>query len=88
MMGVSGPELLVILVVALLVIGPRDLPSALRAFGRMVGRLRRQLDEVRREVDALGREAIHPPAARPPGPPAAAPRPSPVSPSHPTDEGA
>jgi len=56
MMGISGSELLLIGVLALLVIGPKDLPKALRTFGRAVGQLRRMAWEFQRQVDDMGRQ--------------------------------
>lgn len=41
MLNVGPPELLVILVVALVVLGPERLPGAARQVGRAVGELRR-----------------------------------------------
>jgi Tat protein translocase TatB subunit len=41
MFNVGSPELLVILVVALLVLGPAKLPEAARQVGRAMGELRR-----------------------------------------------
>lgn len=57
MFDIAWSELLIIAVVALLVVGPKDLPHMLRAFGRTVGKLRRTGDEFRREFEASLREA-------------------------------
>ena len=40
MLDIGWTELLVVGVVALIVIGPKDLPGALRTFGKYVGRMR------------------------------------------------
>lgn len=40
-MGISGPEILVILLVALIVLGPQRLPDAARQVGKAMGELRR-----------------------------------------------
>ncbi|MDH4229056.1 MAG: twin-arginine translocase TatA/TatE family subunit [Nitrospirota bacterium] len=45
------PELLVILAVALVVLGPQRLPELAHALGRIIGRFRAAAAEVRREVD-------------------------------------
>ncbi len=47
MFGIGGWELLVIAVVALLVLGPKGLPSAARALGRVAQQLRRATQELR-----------------------------------------
>ncbi len=49
MFGVSLPELLVICVVILLVVGPDKLPDAARKFGQILGNLKRNSDGIRRE---------------------------------------
>ena len=46
------PELVVILVVALLVLGPKRLPEVARSIGRAVGEFRRQSTEVMEELQA------------------------------------
>ncbi len=67
--GVGTPELVVIAVVALLVVGPKDLPIMLRKLGQFTAKMRglasefrasfdemarqSELDELRREVEAL-----------------------------------
>ncbi len=49
MFGLSFPELLVIFGVALIVIGPRQLPVVASRLGKLMGQLRRQTDSLRRE---------------------------------------
>jgi sec-independent protein translocase protein TatB len=51
MFDVSFPELMVIAVVALLVLGPERLPTALRTLGLWLGRLRRSFLAVKTEVE-------------------------------------
>jgi sec-independent protein translocase protein TatB len=55
---IGWAEMLVLGIVVLLVMGPRELPTMLRMLGRFAGRLRglsesfrRQLDDISREVD-------------------------------------
>lgn len=56
MMGISWMELMVIVVVALIVIGPKDLPVALRTLGRSVRAIRRMAGEFQSEVDQFIRD--------------------------------
>lgn len=58
MFGIDGPELLVIIIVLVVVVGPKDLPKMMRAFGKATARLRMtaqefhdHFDEAMREVD-------------------------------------
>lgn len=51
------PEILVLSVLALLVIGPKDLPRFLNSAGRMVGKARRLADEFRQGISQMAREA-------------------------------
>lgn len=71
MFDIGWSELLVVAVVAIIVVGPKDLPRMLRAFGRLMGQVRRtanefksqfdealrdaELDEARRSVEGIGR---------------------------------
>lgn len=48
-MGVSFPELLIIMLVVLLVFGPEKLPDVARTLGKLMGELRKSSDQVRRE---------------------------------------
>jgi sec-independent protein translocase protein TatB len=57
MFGIDAPELLVIVIVAVLVIGPKDLPLALRTAGRWIGKMRRISNHFRTGLDAMIREA-------------------------------
>jgi len=66
-------KLLIVAIVALLVIGPKDLPRVLRTVGQVVGKMRRmaaefqgqfmealkeaELDDVKKELKALGESA-------------------------------
>lgn len=55
--GIGAPELLVLLVLALVVVGPRDLPLMMRKVGRFVGQARSMAREFQKGFDELGREA-------------------------------
>ena len=57
MFGVDSSELLVIAVIALLVIGPKDLPKAMRSVGQWVGRARGMARHFRSGIDTMMREA-------------------------------
>lgn len=75
MFGIGTGELLVLLVLALLVLGPDRMPRLARDIGKTVGDLRRTSDELRHEflnADALIDKAasIAPPAEPPPSSPA------------------
>jgi sec-independent protein translocase protein TatB len=57
MFDVGFSELLVILIVAVVVIGPKDLPLAMRTAGRWIGKMRRISAHFRSGIDAMVREA-------------------------------
>lgn len=68
MFGIGTGELLVILVIALLVLGPERMPKLARDVGRTLGDLRRTSDELRQEflnADRIMEKAasIAPPAS-------------------------
>jgi Tat protein translocase TatB subunit len=48
--GLGYTEIGIILVIALIVIGPRKLPEVLRTIGKVMGQLRRTSDELRNEL--------------------------------------
>lgn len=50
MFGIGFPELLVILVLALIVLGPQRLPELARTLGRVVGALKRVADDAQAQV--------------------------------------
>ena len=71
MFDIGWSELLVIAVVAIVVIGPKDLPRAMRVVGQWTGRMKRmarefqnqfnealreaELDDVKKDVEAIGK---------------------------------
>lgn len=57
MFDIGAEELLIIAVVAILVIGPKDLPLALRTVGRWVAKVRKVSSHFRSGIDAMIREA-------------------------------
>lgn len=69
--SIGAPEILVILVVALLVLGPNRLPEAARQVGRAMAEMRR----ISAGFQAEMRDALQTPVAGPPVPPAPSPPP-------------
>ena len=57
MFEIGTTELLLIAVVALLVIGPKELPNALRQLGRMTGKARAMTRHLRSGFDEMMRQA-------------------------------
>jgi sec-independent protein translocase protein TatB len=51
MFGVGGPELLIICVVALIVIGPKKLPELLRSLGKGMAEFKRVSNDVKSTLD-------------------------------------
>lgn len=51
------PELLVLAILVLLVVGPKDLPKFLHGAGKMAGQARRMADEFRAGLREMAREA-------------------------------
>lgn len=87
MFDIASSELLVVAIVALLVVGPKDLPKLMRAVGHWVRRARMMTGQLRAGFDQMMQEAefqeererimkMHPnPAPEPPAAPASAPAP-------------
>ncbi|MEO0688881.1 MAG: Sec-independent protein translocase protein TatB [Pseudomonadota bacterium] len=57
MFDIGALELLVIVIVAVLVIGPKDMPLAMRTAGRWIGKVRKVSSHFRTGIDAMVREA-------------------------------
>ncbi|WP_225204882.1 Sec-independent protein translocase protein TatB [Novosphingobium huizhouense] len=57
MFDVAPSELLLVVIVAIVVIGPKDLPMALRTAGRWIGRIRRVSNHFRSGLETMIREA-------------------------------
>lgn len=57
MFDVGASELLMIVIVAVVVIGPKDMPMALRTAGRWIGKMRKMSNHFRAGIDAMVREA-------------------------------
>ena len=57
MFDIAWSELFVILVVALVVVGPKDLPKLMRKAGQWAGRARTMADQFRRSFDDMARQS-------------------------------
>jgi sec-independent protein translocase protein TatB len=57
MFDVGWSEILVIAVVAIVVVGPKELPRMLRTFGKTMGQVRRTANDFKRQFDEALREA-------------------------------
>ena len=57
MFGIDSPELLVIAIVALVVIGPKELPNMLRSWGKWMAQMRGMASEFRGHVDEMVRQS-------------------------------
>jgi sec-independent protein translocase protein TatB len=57
MFGIDSSELLLIAIVALVVIGPKELPGLLRTWGRWMAQMRGMASEFRGHVDEMVRQS-------------------------------
>lgn len=57
MFDLTSSKLLILAIVALIVVGPKDLPILLRTVGKYLGVVRRQAAEFRAQLDEAMREA-------------------------------
>ena len=57
MFDIGPSELLLIMIVAVIAIGPKELPGALRSIGKWIGQMRRVSTHFRSGLDAMIREA-------------------------------
>jgi sec-independent protein translocase protein TatB len=57
MFDVAPSELMLVAVIALVVIGPKDLPRAMRFVGQWVGKARRMAGHFRSGIDTMMRES-------------------------------
>jgi len=57
MFDIGASELLLIVIVAVVVIGPKDMPLAMRTAGRWIGKMRKISGHFRAGLDAMVREA-------------------------------
>jgi sec-independent protein translocase protein TatB len=57
MPGIGFEEMVMLVLVAIVVIGPKDLPLMMRKFGRFTGKMRAMAFEFKQGIDELGRQA-------------------------------
>jgi len=57
MFGVDSTEFIIVAIAALIFIGPKDMPAAMRAVGRWVGKVRGMARHFHTGVEAMIREA-------------------------------
>jgi sec-independent protein translocase protein TatB len=57
MFDIGWSELLVIAVVAIIVVGPKDLPRLMRTFGHYVGKLRHMASDFQRQFEEVVRDS-------------------------------
>ena len=56
MFGIGWAEMLVLLAVAVVVIGPKDLPRALFAMGKIIRKIRVFSSDIQRSIDGIMRD--------------------------------
>lgn len=61
MFGIGLPELILICVIALIVVGPQKLPELARTLGRTLGEFKRVADDVKRTITAEMQEEMNRP---------------------------
>jgi sec-independent protein translocase protein TatB len=64
MFGIGGQELIFILVLALIILGPSKLPEIARTLGKVMGEFNRATNDLKREIDIAAQEP--PKSAEPP----------------------
>jgi sec-independent protein translocase protein TatB len=57
MFDIGWSEIIVIAVVAIVVVGPKELPRMLRSFGKTMGQVRKMSNDFKRQFDEALREA-------------------------------
>jgi sec-independent protein translocase protein TatB len=55
--GIGGSELIIIAIVALIVVGPKDLPRLLRQLGKFVAKMRGMADDFKASFDDMARQS-------------------------------
>jgi sec-independent protein translocase protein TatB len=57
MIDLSWSHILLVVIVALVVVGPKDLPKLMRTVGRWMGKARQMAEQFRKSFDDMTREA-------------------------------
>jgi len=57
MLDFSGVHILILLIVALVVVGPKDLPRLMRIVGQWMGKARAMADQFRKSFDEMARQS-------------------------------
>jgi len=57
MYDLSWSHILILLIVALVVVGPKDLPKMMRTMGRWLGKARAMADQFRKSFDEMARQS-------------------------------
>ncbi|MEI9991528.1 MAG: Sec-independent protein translocase protein TatB [Rhizomicrobium sp.] len=57
MLDLSWSHILILLIVALVVVGPKDLPRLMRIVGQWMGKARKMADEFRKSFDDMARQS-------------------------------
>ena len=57
MFGIGGQELILILVIALVVLGPKKLPDLAKSLGRAMGDFQRASQDLKREIELAGEQS-------------------------------
>jgi len=65
MFGIGLPELILIFIIALLVVGPQKLPELAKTLGRTLGEFKRVADEVKQTITAEMQEEMNRPYSPP-----------------------
>jgi Tat protein translocase TatB subunit len=64
MFGIGMPELILILAVALIVLGPKRLPEIARTLGKGLAEFRRTTDELKEEIREVEEEIENPSSSK------------------------